>query len=148
MPQLTRMVADLPINIGTGTQTINTLLDPVDLSMAKAIEPILTLTTIATVAGTTLDVKLQMSTWQGSDGTIVWDTRGRFSAVPGNTAASATSPYQEGLNISQDVDLTTVERAYRPTGSNGGTELAAGTVRDGSFEMFLRSRQVAPGGRT
>lgn len=138
MPQLTRLIQSVPINLTSGTQTVNTLLDAHDLSMAKVIEAVLTLTTIATVVGTTLAVKLQEATYEGADGTIIWDTRGFFTVVPGNTAASASSPYMEGLNISQDVDLTTVERTYRPTGSNGGTELNAGTVRDGNIKPFLR----------
>lgn len=138
MPQATRLVGNIPIALGSGAQTVNTLLDPLDLSMAKVIEVLLTLTSVATVAGSTLDVKFQMATFIDPLGNEVWDTRGRFSTVVGNQAASAAVPYQEGLNISQDVDLTTVERAYRPTGSAGGTELAAGTVRDGDFPAFLR----------
>jgi hypothetical protein len=139
MPQATRLVANVPIAIGPGNnQTINTLLDPLDLSMAKLIEVLLTLTAIQTVIGSTLGVKFQMATYVDPAGNQVWDTRGYFSLVPGNQAASAASPYQEGMNISQDVDLQASERMYRPTGSNGGTELSPGTVRDGDFPAYLR----------
>jgi hypothetical protein len=139
VPQLTRLVANIPIAITAGdAQTINTLLDPLDLSEAKVLEAILTLTAIQTVAGSTLSVKLQAATFTDTLGNTTWDTRGRFSTVPGNQAATPASPYQEGMNISQDVDLTTTERNYRPTGSNGGTELSPGTVRDGNFPPFLR----------
>jgi hypothetical protein len=139
MPQLTRIVANIPIAIVAGNnQTINTLLDALDLSEAKVLEAILTLSAIQTVAGSTLDVKLQAATFTDPLGNTVWDTRGRFSTVLGNQAASAASPYQEGMNISQDVDLQASERMYRPTGSNGGTELSPGTVRDGNFPPFIR----------
>lgn len=121
-----------------------------DLSQAKVVEAILTITAAASVVGSTLGVKLQMATYMDPAGNVVWDTRGYFNLVPGNQPASVASPYQQGLNVSQDVDLTTSERTYTPTGSNGGTELTPGTVRDGNFPSFLRGHGglEGTGGRT
>lgn len=133
MAQFTRELANVAIALGSGTHTVDTLLDALDYSQYKVIECILAITAAATVVGTTLDVKIQMT----PDG-VTWDTRGRFSLVAGNQAATASTPYMQGLNISQDVDLTTAERNYIATGSNTGTELNPGTVRDGNFPRFLR----------
>ena len=137
----TRLITSLPISVPSGANTYNTLFpEAIDLSHAKVVEALLSITSAATVVGSTLDVKLQLGVYQDAAGNTVWDTRGRFDLVPGNTAATVASPYMQGLNISQDVDLQTTERAYRPTGSNGGTELNSGTVRDGNFLPFFRAR--------
>lgn len=124
------------IDIGPGNVTQTLPFDLINLSWAKTVTLELRLTTIATDVGDSLDVK-----WQETrdNARRYYDTRGRFRAVLGNTAASAVTPYADQMTISEDVDLTAAERNPVPTGSSTGTEIPAGTVRDGPFAPPIRT---------
>lgn len=128
--------ANFSIGPGNVSQTIN--LDPLNLSWCKTLSGELKLTTIQTDLADKLDIKLQ-ETRDPVAPANYWDTRAYWNQVAGNTAASATAPYADHWNVSQDVDLTSTSRNYNPTGSSTGTELTAGTVRDGPFAPTIRT---------
>lgn len=138
MAQVSRQIANIPLDISTAG-TVNTLLDPLDLSHAKAVTLVLRMSTAATDAGDTLDVKLQTTFDDPTSAGAVWDTRIYPLQVTGIT--DVTNTYTQVFNLSQDVDLTTAERGYVATGSTGGAELTPGTVRDGMFPPRYRNAQ-------
>lgn len=130
MPLHARELGNIAIQTVSGvTQTFTTNLDALDLSRLKCLELELAVTAAASTASDTLDVKIQDTRNAGT----TWNTRGRFTAVLGNQTASATTPYARHMVISSAVDLQSGEREYLATGSQGGTELAAGTVLNGLF---------------
>lgn len=110
----------------SATSSTVVLHDPLDLSRARSLKLNLTVTAAASAANDTLDVKFQDTI----DG-ITWNTRARFAAVAGNQ--SVATQYVRELVITQDVKLNSGEREYQTSGSQGGTELPAGTVMDGTF---------------
>lgn len=128
--------AAFDIGPGNVTQTIN--LDPLQLSWCKTLSGELKLPTIATDLADKLDIKFQ-ETRDPLAATVYWDTRAYWQQVAGNTSASASTPYADHWNVSQDVDLTSSSRNYNPTGSSTGVELTAGTVRDGPFAPPVRT---------
>lgn len=120
---------------GPSATTLTTNLhDPMDLSRARELKANLKVTAAAQTAGDTLDVKIQDTI----DG-VTWNTRGRFAAVLGNQ--NTTTPYVRELVIATNIDLQSSEKEYQTTGSQGGTELAAGTVLNGAFYPPYRTAQ-------
>src|SRR6185436_8425197 len=119
----------------SGAGTTNVELDPIDLSRARAIRCYLKITAAATAAGDTLAVRFQ----ETKDG-IVWDTRARHTAQVGNSAASATAPETETLVIlCRGYPQQSSERVWEESGSGGGTDLSAGTTRNGPMVPRRRS---------
>jgi hypothetical protein len=129
------LAATIPIDIGPGNSTVNTLLDPLDLGMCTAIVGELELTTIATDAVDKLDVKFQETR---NPNQTYWDTRAYFYQVPGNQSASAAVPYVDEFNVLSPGPLTAGERNLHPSGSAGATEISPGMVRNGPFQGRLR----------
>lgn len=134
-----RRVVRYPISLsGAGTTNLN--LDPMSYSRAVSLVGEIIITSAATAAGDTLTVRLQ----ETPDG-VQWDTRWCHTAQVGNSGASTTAPESERVVLQCDVPLQTAERLYEPTGSAGGTDLSAGTVRNGPL-LGRRRAATAPGG--
>ncbi len=129
------LIQTFPISIGPGNSTVFMDVDLINLSWCKSLSLEMTIPSIAAAAGDSLDVKFQETR---DPNRLYYDTRGRFKAVAGNTAASASTPYADQMTISQDVDLTAPDRNPTPTGSSTGTEIPAGTVRNGPFAPPIR----------
>src|SRR5438132_5977842 len=134
----TALIGTYTLNVGPGNTTTVLTCDALDISRCQAVTLEMVLTTCATDAADKLDVRFQ-ETRDSQPTPAVWDTRGYFTQVSGNQSASASAPYADQMTISQDVPLPSSSRNARPTGSAGGTELTAGTVRDGPFQGRLRS---------
>ena len=116
------------------TTTTTVSLNPDDLSRASALLLSLQLTAIGTGAGDKLDVRLQ-DTVHGT----IWNTRARFTQVLGTDSASGSAPKTFRMSLTQDIALEDPEESYETTGSSGGTDLAARSVRNGPFPGVLRT---------
>lgn len=137
MPTAAVLLGTYAFSLAAGNQATVLSLDPLNYTRNKTLTCELTLSTIGgtPVVGDTLDVKLQETR---SPTQAYWDTRGYFYQVLGNQATSATNPYADEFTVSQDINLVAPDRNERPTGSRAGSEIPAGTVRDGPFAPRLR----------
>lgn len=136
-----RRIAKIPISLGPGGATTVVNLPGLDLSHAQMLALQLYLTAIGTDVGDTLDVRFQ-DTRTGD----VWNTRARFSQVLGNIVASAAAPYVERLALYNLVTPTTAEKAYVESGSVGGVDIPAQSVRNGPFLGVRRDPGLGTGG--
>lgn len=136
-----RRIFKYDLTIGPGNVTVTQNLPALDLSYAQALLIQLYLTTTLTDAADSLDFKFQ-DTRNG----VIWNTRARADAVLGNAGASATAPVVHRLNLQNKVDLASNEEYYIETGSTGGTELTAGSVRNGPFPGIRRDPGAGTGG--
>lgn len=116
------------------TTTTTVPLNPDDLSRASQLLLSLQLTTIGTAAGDKLDIRLQ-DTVHGT----IWNTRARFTQVIGTDSASTSAPKNFRMALTQAIALEDPEEGYETTGSSGGTDLPARSVRNGPFPGVLRT---------
>ena len=130
------LVATVPISMGPGNSTVNTLINAVDLSVCEGVTVQLVLTTCATDLADKLNVEFQETR---DPQQTYWDTRARFTEVAGTQSASAAIPYAEQLNIWAWGPLPASARQVLPTTSASGSDLNKGTVRDGPFMGRLRN---------
>lgn len=135
----TRRIHKESFNFGVGTNSSTTNFDSHDLSHAQALLCELSLSTIATDAGDSLDVKIQDTV----DG-VNWNTRVRFPLVAGNAAA----PRAYRMVVEQAVAIAQAEQSYLDTGSTGGTEIASGSVVNGTFPGVRRISGTVPPGQS
>lgn len=129
----TRFIHSYSLNSGTGTQTILSTLDPIDLSRAQALSVVASLTTTDTDSVDTCAIILQ-STWDN----VNWDDRLRLLNFTGDMSASSLAPEQGVGAVQQFQPLVTTEEVLEPTGSAGAAGLVAGTVRNGPFPPNFR----------
>lgn len=122
-------IGPVAIDTGTGNQTINTELDPLDLAGYDQIRATLSVKKAVTDAVDTLDVYIQSLAQDG----VTWNDRGHFGQITGADTPAAATPEVRFLNILARIPLEATEEAYESSGSVGGTRLAAGTVRNGPF---------------
>ena len=54
-------------------------------------------------------------------------------------SATTTAPETRIMNLQNRIELDTPEESYEATGSLGGTEIAAGSVRQGPFPSKYRT---------
>lgn len=113
---------------GSGSQTITVNLDPFDLSRVLWLDIVLSLTTLDTDAGDTLDVFLE-ETLDGS----TWDQRWHSHQFTGDMSPTEVRRYR----ISAQNTLDSSDEAYETTGSAGGSNLPAGSVRNGPLAPRL-----------
>lgn len=135
MPYQSRHFANFAIATGAGTQNVNLTIDPYDLSKAKTIEAILTVTGVgAADAADTFDVYLQDCGGDPTAANPIWNDRAHFLQVLG-TQSVASGGYRQREVISADVDLPTTSKSSVDSGTGGAvaTRLTAGTVLDGPF---------------
>jgi hypothetical protein len=118
----------IPFDTGPGAETVNTELEKIDISGARKIRLDLTVDKSDTDAGDTYDVYFQ----EADDGGF-WHDRGHFEQITGSMSPSSTAPEIRTLVISCDSTIDSTEESYEPSGSAGGSRLAAGTVRNGPF---------------
>ena len=118
----------------SGTATTNVLLPLLDLSHSHSLLMEFEVTSAATAASDTLEVKLQ----ETSNGTN-FNTRARSNTVAGNATVSAAAPKIERLTVEQNGPLMSTEERYEPSGSAGASEPTAGTVINGPFPGKYRT---------
>jgi hypothetical protein len=122
------------LDTGAGAQPLNRPLAKLDLSQADSITLRATITKAAEDAADTLNIRLQES-W---DGGVTWHTRIRLAEFTGDMSPSTSAPeVREGV-AQQFGALADAEEALEPSGSAGGTDLSAGTVRNGHFAPAYR----------
>lgn len=114
---------------GTGSATVNTLIGPMDFSRLKEIEIIASLIATDTDAADTCDIYLQFLMPDG----LTWDSRIHMPQFTGDMTATATAPEVRRAVVQKDIPIESTEESYETTGSLGGTELTAGSVRNGPF---------------
>lgn len=120
----------LAVDTGAGTQTILSVLDPMDFSGYSALVVRASMTKTDTDAADTLVIRLQTS---ADPATPVWDDRVCLESFTGDQSASATAPEtKQGTVWNSDV-LASVEREFEESGSAGGASLSAGAVKNGPF---------------
>lgn len=127
-----RNIFDYAMATGAGSQTINVNVEQ-GIARAQAVQLVLNLTTAATDAGDTLDIRFQ----ETPDDGVTWDTRARFDQFLGTATVSAAAPERRILLIHARTWVTQGESAYEPSGSAGASEIAAGTVLNGPFYAAL-----------
>jgi hypothetical protein len=126
-----RRVCKYTLDTGPGSQTILVNLD-VDMARGFAILGELLVTKSVTDAIDTLDVRLQ-SCNSADAANPVWNTRARFAQILGNMTTSASAPEIRDIALQKFGTLSDGEEAYEPSGSAGGSDLAAGSVLNGPF---------------
>ena len=122
------------ITFDTGTSSVTTELDAIDLSGVQALILILNLTKADTGAGDILDIK-----FQETGDRVTWNTRARFPNFIGTLSPSATAPETYRMTINTRQDLSVGEEAYEPDGSAGATALTADQVIHGPLLSPVRS---------
>lgn len=128
-----RSVFEYTIDL-TGAATTNVELPALDLSRARALRGFLKITSAATAAGDTLDIRFQETHDQ-----VVWDTRWRHTVQVGNSGASGTAPETETIVLlCRGYPEQANERVWEETGSGGSSDLSAGTVRNGPLARRVR----------
>lgn len=127
-------IGPITFDTGAGGQTITTELPLLNLGRAETIALVLKVTKADTDANDTLDVYFDETFDR-----VTWDNRGRFQQITGDMSPSATAPEVRKLVISSRIALDATEESYETSGSAGGSDLAAGTVRNGPFAPIFRN---------
>jgi hypothetical protein len=124
----TRVTIAFDTGAAAGDLVQTTNLDPLDLSRCKCIDMFISLTTADAAADDLFDIVLD-ETFDG----VTWNERMHSAQFAGSLTATTTAPETYSMRCSAHVNLDTTEEAGEPSGSAGGTALAAGTVRNGPF---------------
>lgn len=107
-------------------------LDSFDLSRCKCIDMFISLTTADAASDDLFDITFE-ETFDG----VTWNERMRSAQFTGALTATSTAPETYSMRCSAYINLDTTEEATEPSGSAGGSPLAAGTVRNGPFAPRL-----------
>lgn len=122
------------ITLDTGTSSVTTELDPIDLSGARFLLLDLKLTKADTGSGDLLNIHFQ----ETSD-RVTWNDRMRSPDFAGTLSPSATAPETWKQTLSAIQTLTAAEASYEPTGSAGATALAKDKVHNGPLLRPVKS---------
>jgi hypothetical protein len=126
------------LDTGPGDQTIERTLAAIDLSSADSLTLRAKITKAAEDAADTLNIRLQES----PDGGVTWNTRARLAEITGDMSPSTSAPETREAMVQQFGALADAEEALEPSGSAGGTDLSAGTVRNGHLSPPSRTGGV------
>lgn len=118
-------------NLSAGTTNVE--FPQLDLSGRAELHCVLTVSTLDTDAGDTLDVYLQSRTDDG-----IWNDRVHFTQLLGNLTGTETleAVLQQFGTLSDD------EEESEPSGSASASRLTAGTVKNGPFPRPMRRGTV------
>lgn len=130
----TRKIFSYSVDTGAGSATTNVNLDAFDLSGASALILRGSMSKTDTDAGDTLAITLQ-STFDA----LTWTDRARLGNFTGDMSAAATTPEVLVAVVHQGDAIDSTEEAYEPSGSLGGSAIAAGSVLNGPFPGLLRT---------
>lgn len=130
-----RNIATYPFALAAGTAITNVELPAYDLSRARAVEMVVDLTGVgAAEAGDTLDIYLQEA---DDDVTPTWDDRVHMPQFLGSMTVSAAAPERRIVTFACYSLVPTADASYEPSGSAGGSRLAAG----GYIQRPLKGRR-------
>jgi hypothetical protein len=120
-------------DLDSGTGTTNVEMDPLDLSRAKAIRLELELTGKGTAdAGDLCDIYFQEAS---DDLTPTWDDRAHFPQMTGAMTVTAAAPEKRVIQWQcLGTTLQATDSSYEPSGSAGGSRLAAGAYIPGPLK--------------
>lgn len=121
---------DLDTGANNGDETITIELDPLDLARVKWLDIVVTMTTLDAAGDDTCDFFFE----ETHDGTN-WDQRWHSHQFTGAMSPTEIRRYR----IYADYVPDATDLSYETTGSAGGSDLTAGTVRPGPFAGKLHA---------
>lgn len=128
--QKERKIHSYALNSGTGSQTLTSLMDPLDYSGFSSLTVRSSLVATDTDAIDTCVIRLQTS---ADPVTGIWNDRICLESFTGDMSASSTAPETKQATVFNSDVLASVEREFEESGSLGGASLAAGAVQNGAF---------------